>query len=268
MVQYIHLMSNLIRSLYGPCLVGYLLISCTSGESFIQLLDLQPSSDVNSNFNCTNFYWCLKIMHQRSVSYNDEVDIIEHNIFHQNIVYPPDHIPSNYYERNYTAFVEKNISHNLHGIKEVLLYNLPYWMYITDNFDCSDMSAYLEHKFELYGFDARICISHNFKGKGINHAWICIDLPEEERYYIETTQIDETISIDGVDYPIIGPQDSSYIDYTKHEAIYEDIYEACTLHFIEDFNWWSEILEWDVMAQMVKWRATRFGVNPSEWTEW
>ncbi|MCX6678465.1 MAG: hypothetical protein NTU95_11070 [Methanothrix sp.] len=104
-----------------------------------------------------------------------------------------------------------NISNTYNGLENLIWNFLPSWTYREDFFDCSEMAAYVDHKLELYGFDAKICVSHNFGGTGNGHAWIAVDLPpgilsdEMEqvyatgpksrnlrRYFIEPTMIPST----------------------------------------------------------------------------
>ena len=124
-------------------------------------------------------------------------------------------IPENYYVHSNTNWV--NLGY--YGL-EKLVQNGFITPYKEDEFDCSEMSAYMEWYLEKYGFNASICTSQHFEGsKG--HAWVRVDT-KDGVVYIEATAKKDLIKRDG--------------DYTRPERIYESIYEVRN---VDEFDWWA-----------------------------
>lgn len=206
-----------------------------------------------------NYVSCSEIppCQYRSILDVDYKDTIQYNIMKLGQVYSPDKIPQDYYNTSryyndphecYPEEVSLNIQNDYLGLVKLLDNFIPSWKYIGNQFDCSEMSAYTEHKLKLYGFDAKICTSHNFRGEGLAHAWVAVDLPVTKdwfghpggRYYIEATKLDSGSG--GLVYPAFpkygmdGSADYAY--YSDYQNIYDDIYDACQRVSIDEFNWW------------------------------
>ncbi len=107
--------------------------------------------------------------------------------------------------------------------------------YSTNEFDCSEMAAYLEWMLEKHGFDSKICLASEFGDDNEPHAWVAVDLPSR-RYYIEPTARNQG----GFVFSIIKPLDAEYKEYGNYDGIYEDIYEASKAGPISEFDWWAD----------------------------
>jgi hypothetical protein len=189
-------------------------------------------------------------------------DEISYNILNNFAEYPPDKIPPDYYEYNH-KFCHKiycnpvNLIYNgtdrqVEFLRSLISGSAPNWYYERNIFDCSEMSAYLEHLFELCGYDAKICASSDFAGTGNAHAWVAVDIygydkNKSIRYFIDGTNhgtmptIEETVSSMFLDKSLIKPSDERYKNYLNYEEIYEDIYDVCINRSINEFNWWQTL---------------------------
>lgn len=144
-------------------------------------------------------------------------------------VTPPSKIPSPYY-----AKVDSWLDHSIFGV-ETLIGPGILRKYDTSVFDCSEMAAYLEWMLEKHGFDSKICLADRFANGSIAHAWVAIDLPPK-RYYVEPT----ALNTGGFIFSTIKPYDGNYKDYSKYDAIYEDIYEVTKENPVSEFDWWND----------------------------
>lgn len=109
--------------------------------------------------------------------------------------------------------------------------------YQIDEFDCSEMAAFIEWKLERYGFESDICISSDFSGTGYGHAWVAVDLPAG-RYYVEPT-----VRNYGKEYSfmIIQPSEDRYYKYDNYDRVYFDIYELAKYERLKEFDWWNAL---------------------------
>jgi len=90
-------------------------------------------------------------------------------------------------------------------------------------------------KLEKDGFDSKICLADKFANGSIAHAWVAIDIPPR-RYYVEPT----ALNTGGFVFSTIKPYDGNYRDYSRYDAIYEDIYEATKNNPVSEFDWWND----------------------------
>ena len=44
----------------------------------------------------------------------------------------------------------------------------------------------------------------------------------------------------GFVFSTIKPYDGNYGDYSRYDAIYEDIYEATKNNLVSEFDWWND----------------------------
>jgi len=93
-------------------------------------------------------------------------------------------------------------------------------------FDCSNMASFLQWKLEKLGFDAKICVSDDFKGfdHNIGSGQVAVDVPvdgKKERFYVESTAKE----INGFNFQIIKPFNADVKYYGDHQRIYDDIHE-------------------------------------------
>jgi hypothetical protein len=138
-------------------------------------------------------------------------------------------IPDPYY-----CEVDPWLDHSVFGV-ENLIGSGVLRRYDPDNFDCSEMAAYIEWMLEKHGFDAKICLSKSFADTEMPHAWVAVDIAPR-RYYIEPTARNQG----GFSYSVIKPLDGNYEDYDRYDGIYEDIYELSNAGSISEFDWWSD----------------------------
>jgi hypothetical protein len=107
--------------------------------------------------------------------------------------------------------------------------------YSQDDFDCSEMAAYLEWMLEKHGFDAKVCLCQSFRETNMPHAWVAVDIPPR-RYYIEPTARNRG----GFSFSVIKPQDGNYKDYDRYDGVYDDIYELSRAAPVSEFDWWRD----------------------------
>jgi hypothetical protein len=138
-------------------------------------------------------------------------------------------IPSPYYVK-----VDPWLDHSIFGI-ETLIGSGIQRKYDENVFDCSEMAAYLEWMLEKQGFDSKICLADRFANGSLSHAWIAIDIPPK-RYYVEPTALNSG----GFMFSTIKPYDGTYRDYSKYDAIYEDIYGVTKSNPVSEFDWWND----------------------------
>jgi hypothetical protein len=112
--------------------------------------------------------------------------------------------------------------------------------YDLGEFDCSEMASFIQWRLKNYGFDAKICVSHNFQGIG-GHAWVAVDIPYDnsapKRYYIEPT----ASATGGFNYMIIRPSSGYAKVYGNYDAIYNRIYDLAKKEPLSEYDWWTEL---------------------------
>lgn len=112
--------------------------------------------------------------------------------------------------------------------------------YNLGEFDCSEMASFLQWKLKNYGFNAKICVSHNFRGKG-GHAWVAVDIPRKNvsslRYYVEPI----SSNVGDFNFMIIKPYSGYVRDYGNYDAIYNSIYDLAKKEPIYEYDWWTEL---------------------------
>jgi hypothetical protein len=145
-------------------------------------------------------------------------------------------IPEPYYVKP-----ERSVPSTYPGVKQVLMARDHWGNYEMDEFDCSEMAAYIEWKLENNGIDAKICRADNFLSSGIGHAWVAVDLPLSRRCFIEATAMKGTYGIPK--YAIIRGNDrdiDAYMNYSNYDAIFEDVYEASKYYgSTQEWDWWG-----------------------------
>jgi hypothetical protein len=112
--------------------------------------------------------------------------------------------------------------------------------YDLGEFDCSEMASFIQWRLKNYGFDAKICVSHNFQGIG-GHAWVAVDIPSNnsapKRYYIEPT----ASATGGFNYMIIRPSSGYAKVYGNYDSIYNSIYDLAKKEPLSKYDWWTEL---------------------------
>ena len=120
-------------------------------------------------------------------------------------------------------------------------FNTPYQ---TGVFDCSNMASFLQWKLKKLGFDAKICMSNDFKGfdhnVGSGHAWVAVDVPvdgKKERFYVESTANE----INGFNFQLIKSFDADVKYYSDYQRIYDDIHELAKHEPFSEYDWWTRL---------------------------
>ena len=98
--------------------------------------------------------------------------------------------------------------------------------YKANEFDCSQMSAYVERRLENEGYNTVIVAGDNPSGDG-KHAWLLVETSEGKYIPVEAT----TISI-------VYWQNPYFDKYFEYDYEFETIHEALDSNPIE-FTWWN-----------------------------
>ena len=99
-------------------------------------------------------------------------------------------------------------------------------IYAAGEFDCSEMSAFLEWRLESEGYHTFIVGGNSPDGSG-RHAWLLVETNRGGYTPVEATARS------------IVDQSSLYFDnYYKYEFCFETIQEALS-HNPTDYNWWN-----------------------------
>jgi len=98
--------------------------------------------------------------------------------------------------------------------------------YVADEFDCSEMSAYLEWKLENEGYNTVIVTGDSPFGVG-KHAWLLVQTSTEGYMPVEPTT-----------YSIVYWSDIYFDDYFVYDYEFENIQEALD-YSSNEFDWWN-----------------------------
>ena len=98
--------------------------------------------------------------------------------------------------------------------------------YVADEFDCSEMSAYLEWKLENEGYNTVIVTGDSPSGGG-KHAWLLVQ-----------TSTDGYMPVEPTTYSIVYWSDIYFDDYFVYDYEFENIQEALD-YSPNEFDWWS-----------------------------
>ncbi|MFW9832350.1 MAG: hypothetical protein ACFFD8_11305 [Candidatus Thorarchaeota archaeon] len=136
----------------------------------------------------------------------------------------------NYWRFYYTK--PENQNFGIDGLEETLsAYNWsqPYRQF---EFDCSEMSAYLEQYLENRGWNTSIAV-------GFSHAWLLVETNESDYTPVEATSLE-----------IIYDDNENYDNYFRYEHLFKNIYSAHAFDATE-FRWY-----------------TSYGYTDPEWVEY
>ena len=98
--------------------------------------------------------------------------------------------------------------------------------YVSGEFDCSEMSAYLEWKLENEGYNTLIMTGDTPFGLG-RHAWLLVQTSDDGYMPVEPTT-----------YSIVYWSDTYFDNYFVYDHRFEDIQEALA-HGPDEFDWWN-----------------------------
>jgi len=99
--------------------------------------------------------------------------------------------------------------------------------YVAGEFDCSEMSAYLEWRLENEGYNTLIVTGDSPFGTG-NHAWLLVQ-----------ATVDGYMPVEATTYSIVYWWDMYFDDYFVYDHQFEDIQEALD-YSPNEFDWWED----------------------------
>ena len=128
-------------------------------------------------------------------------------------------------------FYYASLSKPRYGVSDLVDY-LDRWKwidrgYVANEFDCSEMSAYLEWRLENEGYHSIIVTGDSPRGGGGEHAWLLVQVSEEEYMPVEATV-----------FSVVYPWDTCYYKYFVYDYGFETIYEALD-HSPDEYDWWN-----------------------------
>jgi len=133
-------------------------------------------------------------------------------------------------ERAKFQFYYASLTKQRYGVSDLEEYlNRWQWTegaYIADEFDCSEMSAYLEWKLENEGYNTVIVTGDSPFSVG-KHAWLLVQTSNEGYMPVESTT-----------YSIVYWSDIYFDDYFVYDYEFENIKEALD-YSPHEFDWWS-----------------------------
>ncbi|MFH0847285.1 MAG: hypothetical protein V1894_04435 [Chloroflexota bacterium] len=110
-----------------------------------------------------------------------------------------------------------------------LLMDYLYWLkeYQANVFDCSEMSACLEHSLENFGFHTLIAVGNSPDGSATGHAWLLVETEPNAYMPVEATQL----SVVYWDNPYFN-------NYFRYDRTFETIQDAL-IYGPTEFDWWT-----------------------------
>lgn len=99
--------------------------------------------------------------------------------------------------------------------------------YVANEFDCSEMSAYLEQKLENEGYHAIIVVGNTPGGDG-RHSWLLVE-----------TSVGKHMPVEATTFSIVYWQDISFDNYFVYDYQFETIQDALEYQ-PDEFDWWEE----------------------------
>lgn len=129
------------------------------------------------------------------------------------------------------TFYYASLAKQRYGVDDLEEY-LNRWQWIegaykTDEFDCSEMAAYLEWKLENEGYNTVIVGGNSPDGVGY-HAWLLVETSKDRYMPIEATT-----------YSIVYWNDPFFDNYFAYTLEYETIQDAIKLKS-GAFDWWNQ----------------------------
>lgn len=138
-------------------------------------------------------------------------------------------------ERARFEFYYRSLAKQRYGVYDLEEYlNRWQWTegsYTSGEFDCSEMSAYLERKLENEGYNTMIVTGDSPFGAG-KHAWLLVE-----------TSVEEYMPVESTTYSIVYWWDTYFDNYYVYDYQFDDIQEALD-HNPNEFDWWYLIKPW------------------------
>jgi hypothetical protein len=99
--------------------------------------------------------------------------------------------------------------------------------YVAGEFDCSEMSAYLEWKLENEGYNTLIVTGDSPFGSG-KHAWLLVQ-----------TSVEGYMPVEATTYSIVYWSNTYFDNYFVYDYQFENIQEALD-YSPNEFDWWTD----------------------------
>ena len=133
-------------------------------------------------------------------------------------------------ERTKFEFYYASLSKQRYGSSDLIDY-LAQWkwierVYTEDEFDCSEMSAYLEWRLENEGYNTLIVAGDSPSSAG-KHAWLLVQIGEGGEY----------MPVEATVYHVVYWWDPYYDEYFVYDYAFENIQEAIA-HSPDEYDWW------------------------------
>ena len=128
-------------------------------------------------------------------------------------------------------FYYDSIAEQRYGVDDLESY-LDRWQwtegsYVSGQFDCSEMSAYIERNLENEGYHTIIVVGNLPSNQTIRHAWLLVEVVEGKYMPVEATW-----------YALVK-WDSPYFDsYFEYDHEFETIFDALEYDY-DGFDWWE-----------------------------
>jgi len=158
----------------------------------------------------------------QTVTTQQQEEIESKDVQIRNLDYEVDRVKFHFY---YASLTEQR--YDVSDLEEYL--NRWEWTeeaYVADEFDCSEMSAYLEWKLENEGYNTVIVTGDSPSG-GDKHAWLLVQTSTEGYMPVEPTT-----------YSIVYWADTYFDDYFVYDYEFENIQEALD-YSPNEFDWWN-----------------------------
>jgi hypothetical protein len=128
----------------------------------------------------------------------------------------------------YFYYVRKEQKYGVDNLHDYLAqWNWKEGAYAEGVFDCSQMSAYLEWKFENEGYHTIIVNGNSPDGDSNKHAWLLVETSEGKYTPVEATA-----------YDIVSMKSPDFEKYFQYEFRFESIQEALEYN-PREYKWWN-----------------------------
>ena len=133
-------------------------------------------------------------------------------------------------ERARFQFYYASLSKQRYGVPDLVDY-LKRWewverVYVENEFDCSEMSAYLEWRLENEGYHTLIVTGDSPSSAG-KHAWLLVQISASEYMPVEATV-----------FSVVYTWDPYFYNYFVYDYGFETIQEALD-HSPNEYDWWN-----------------------------
>ena len=133
-------------------------------------------------------------------------------------------------ERAKFQFYYASLAKQRYGVPDLVDYlNRWEWVervYVANEFDCSEMSAYLEWRLENEGYHTLIVTGNSPSSDG-KHAWLLVQTSAEGYMPVEATV-----------FSVVYTWDPYYYNYFVYDYGFETIQEALA-HSPDEYDWWN-----------------------------